>query len=111
MIWAWLRRKIGFVRPVRETYVRTSRPSEKTGLTIEPGVEFREGDTFADVTQDLYSCCFQADLAGVYTPIAMAIEVARLIELKWPGRAYFVEAHSPDGWIQIFQPFGIPRNK
>lgn len=56
-----------FQRPPRETYVRTYRPTNHGMFSVEPGVEFRDGD--------------------------------------------FVEVHGPMGWIQIFQPYGVPRNQ
>lgn len=110
MIWRWLRKQLGFVRPPRETYVRASRPCERAGWVVEPGVEFRDGDSFEQMRSDLYQCCYTADVNGHYTLVGMAEAVGYLIELNWPGRAYFVEVHGPEGWIQIFQPFGVPRN-
>lgn len=109
-MWSWLRCKLGLVRPPREVYVRTSRPAERTEWSVEPGVEFRPADNFNEMTQRLYDVCYQADRRHPLPMPEHAEEVARLIQLAWPDRAYFVEVHGDAGWIQIFQPFGIPRN-
>lgn len=98
-------------RPPRETYVRTSRASAACGRMVEPGVEFRTGDDFAAMTSALYDICYRLDAGDARSINDDAEVVARVIAETWPGRAYFVEVHSHDGWIQIFQPFGIPRNR
>lgn len=96
-------------RPPLETYVRTSRIS--TGyLTVEPGIEFRDGDDFKIVSKKLRSILVEND-TGVGDARAAAELVAKAIVGEWPDRAYFIEVHGIDGaWLQIFQPYGIPRN-
>lgn len=108
MIWSWLRQKLSFVRPTREKYVRASRVVK--GWTVEPGVEWRPGDDFEFVTGMLQDICARADADGAYSAATIAEAVFEHIETVWPDRAYFVEVHSDAGWIQIFQPYGIPRN-
>lgn len=56
-------------------------------------------------------------LAVLVAAIATAIEQAQLIGLAmrviWPDRAYFVEVWQEGrrGFAQVFQPFGVPRNR
>ncbi len=98
-------------RPPREVYVRTVRHCNRVGLTVEPGLEYRPGDDFDFLTGLLYDICFYADTEhNRATPMELAEGVAARIADVYPDRAYFVEAHDEDGWIQIFQPFGVPRN-
>lgn len=98
-------------RPPRETYVRTSRPSSACSRVVEPSVEFRSGDDFASMTSTLYEICYRLDVGDARSIADDAEVVARNIAETWPGRAYFVEVHGHDGWIQIFQPFGVPVNR
>jgi len=36
----------------------------------------------------------------------------RAIVATWPDRAYFIEVGNDDeGWVQLFQPWGIPRSR
>lgn len=98
-------------RPPREAYVRVSRPCAGSGDFVEPGVEFRDGDSFSEMSFELYDLCFRNDISGRDDdPLVMAKTVEKAIISRWPDRAYFVEVHSGQGWIQIFQPFGVPRN-
>lgn len=100
------------MRPSRETYVRTSRHCARVNVTVEPGVEFRSGDDFDFMTGLLHDICFKAEELGeLLTPMELAERAGALIIKAWPDRAYFVEAHDLKGWIQIFQPYGIPRNQ
>lgn len=96
-----------FDRPPREDYVRVT--VEHGGWTIDPAVEWREGDAFADVAAKLEMCVLMRDDRDA---MAMAHFVGRRIVELWPGRAYFVECwqSGSHGFAQTFQPFGVPRN-
>lgn len=100
---------VSFDRPPREDYVRVT--VEHSGWTIEPAVEWREGDAFADVAEWLELC---ATLQGSSDRDMMATAhlIGRRIAEYWPGRAYFVEVWQSGsrGFAQTFQPFGVPRN-
>jgi hypothetical protein len=101
---------MSFVRPPREAYVRVSRPME-SGATVEPGVELRDGDVFGEMAEQLYTMLVAHDLGpDVDDPRRIAAPIERAITTVWPGRAYFIEVHGVGGWLQIFQPFGVPRN-
>ena len=101
------------VRPPREAYVRTSRPGTR-GATVEVGLEFRDGDSFQVLRESLGGILFANDLSEhTQDPIELAAPVEGEIKSTWPDRAYFIEVWSggdDGGWIQIFQPFGLPRN-
>lgn len=99
------------MRPSREIYVRTSRVTQ-SGVTVEPGVEFRDGDSFKYMENELATILIDADLGkNELDPVKIAEAVETLIRCSWFGRAYFVEVFSEaGGWIQIYQPYGIPRN-
>lgn len=117
---AWIRQRcnaaaateLAFLRPPREVYVRASRPTV-AGVFVEPGVEFREGDSFREIEHALFCILVDADPGHVrLEPEQIAAPVELAIKTRWPDRAYFVEVHdSKGGWIQIFQPFGVPRNR
>lgn len=100
-----------FVRPPREAYVRTSRPCERVNVTVEPGVEFREGDNFDEMTEQLGTMLVVHDPGLLIDPVKIAEPIERAIAATWPGRAYFIEVHGAGGWYQVFQPFGVPRNE
>ena len=99
------------IRPPREVYVRAFRPT-CTGASVEPGVEYRPGDSFAGMSEQLAQLLFACDPGDEHDPEKIALPVEAAIQLTWPDRAYFVEVHDVSGgWIQIFQPFGVPRNR
>lgn len=100
------------MRPPREVYVRASRPTTG-GAVVEPGVEYREGDSFSVVEDALRDILFRSDPGNdEHDPVRIATPVESAIRERWPDRAYFVEVHDPrGGWLQIFQPFGVPRNE
>ncbi len=92
-------------------YARTSRPTH-SGATVEPGLEFREGDSFKALEHELWCILFENETGpDEHDPVRIATFVENDIKARWPDRAYFIEVHDPaGGWIQIFQPYGIPRN-
>jgi hypothetical protein len=103
---------VTFERPPREVYVRASRPTI-SGAFVEPGVEFRDGDSFRELEHALYCLMVDGDPGhGEHSPERIAAPIEAAIKERWPDRAYFVEVHdSKGGWVQIFQPFGVPRNR
>jgi hypothetical protein len=101
-------------RPPREDYVP---------VTARPAVEY-------DVTTS-FACCRLKHFAHSLTalvlvlrcnaydildrlpdPMATAREIGKRISTEWPDRAYFVEVwqQGREGFAQVFQPFGVPRN-
>jgi hypothetical protein len=122
-------------RPPREDYVRVT--VSALGYTFEPAVEYRDGDLFGRVGYKLRSCAHNvahdlmrktteevyADFDARPTPeliierspdaMAACRAVAARIADIWPDRAYFVEVwqEGREGFAQVFQPFGVPRNR
>jgi hypothetical protein len=120
-------------RPPREDYVRCSVTA--VGYTFEPAVEYRDGDNFFRMLRRLKH--FAHDFAHraldevqrdwssfdamptaydildrLPDPMATAREIGKRISTEWPDRAYFVEVwqQGREGFAQVFQPFGVPRN-
>lgn len=98
------------MRPPREDYVRTTR--EADGFTLEPAVEYRDGDDFRELVYELTSIAINAGFAKHRDHMACARDCARRITERWPDRAYFVEVwqEGREGFAQVFQPYGVPRN-
>ena len=94
--------------PSREVYVRTT--INRNGFTFEPGLELRAGDDCEALQTHLRLICHST--MHDY-PTSRSVEaVADGIAKSWPERAYFIEVFSHDGsWFQVFQPYGLPRNR
>lgn len=92
-----------------ERYIRCS--VTRGSWTVEPGLEWRDGDNFDALCGDLrVIAAAVADLAGVNDAIGAAQRAESVFRRWWPGRAFFVEVHDVEGrWTQTFQPFGMPR--
>jgi hypothetical protein len=97
-------------RPPREDYVRAT--LEFDGFTYEPAVEYR-GDDFDNVVLQLRAL---AKIVGYVhegtDPMLRAQAIGDLLARRWPDRAYFVEVwqNGTEGFAQVFQPWGCPRN-
>ncbi len=98
------------VRLPREDYVRVS--FETHGWTFEPAVEFRDGDDFNTIAAELKDAATEIAWELPRDHMEAARRVMYHIMKKWPDRAYFVEVwqEGREGFAQIFQPFGVPRN-
>lgn len=85
------------------------------GLTVEPGVELREGDDFVTLQDDLREFArWVGSLSVLFT--ASRLELLRTMEdaagKRWPGRAWFVEIFDESGnWSQSYMPHGMPRSR
>lgn len=102
-----------YERPPREAYVRAS--GKVSGLDVCAGLEMRDGDDFAALHERVV-----AQMLGVDALLTgcTAAEIARQLEVQfqyvWPDRAYFLEVGDGDeskGWVQVYQPFGMPRSR
>lgn len=100
--------------PPIERYVRCS--MQRGDWTVEPGIEWREGDSYEVVAGDL------AVIAAVIAEAIVRFNSSdpmpsgqwgeRAMAARWPGRAFFIEIHDTAGrWTQIFQPYGLPRSR
>lgn len=98
-------------RPPIERYVRCS--VTRGAWTVEPGIEWREGDNWDAITGDLeVLACGIASAASTHDePMRAVIRGEEAFTIRWPDRAFFIEVHAADGrWTQTYQPYGIPRN-
>lgn len=101
-----------FVRPPREAYARIVFGDPMGRAEFIAGVELRDGEHWGDLRAELVRAVTPLITAhtGGWDLMARAIE--RAIVDTWPDRAYFVEVgNDDDGWVQVFQPFGVPRNE
>jgi len=102
------------IRPPIERYARTS--IYILDWTVEPGVEWRYDDNMDALVADMIRAaraCTQDKLTGLAPPSVteLAIALEESYRLAFPDRAFFIEIHNEDGdWLQIFQPFGVPKN-
>jgi len=97
------------VRPTREYYARASATVD--GVECHLGLELQNGDDVSELTgrlQDLAESALRwAD--GQHQGTCRAIEIA--VEVGWPGRAFFVETETEGRGVQVFQPYGLPRDR
>jgi hypothetical protein len=107
------------MRPVREAYARVEVPwfDEGTGdqVNIELGLELRPGDDWGDLVTGLHALV-EGWVDGEPHPrdvVQIGEEIEALLKLAHPDRAYFIEVWPPGdrGWVQIFQPYGLPRSE
>lgn len=102
-------------RPAREAYVRAE--FLWGDVRAEVGLEWRErGEHWSDLLDMLRLAVNAALDEDDRAPCVLSVveTVERAITARWPDRAYFVEvwpAGGEDGWIQVFQPYGLPRNR
>jgi hypothetical protein len=103
--------RVVFDRPPQEDYVRAS--VVRGPFSFEVAIEHRKGDDFEALTEMLEGLA----LTAATNEHANAMEAARAFganaRFVWGDRAWFVEAwkEGARGFAQIFQPFGIPRNR
>jgi hypothetical protein len=98
------------VRPAREAYVRGICTWQE--LEIIAGVELRDGDHFASMRNNIRRVVgFALSESPVVEEKALAECLEVILRERWPDRAYFIEVgNDREGFIQIFQPFGVPRD-
>jgi hypothetical protein len=80
-------------------------------LTVEPGVEVRDGDDLDALWLVLHSLALHIGDVVLRRGWTEAMQLVGVdFEHVWPGRAWFVELHDSAGrWTQSYQPYGIPR--
>jgi hypothetical protein len=102
------------VRPMREAYARGVVAYGE--IEIIGGIELRDGDRFVTLRDELRKLLWlviqgETTNAAQSSEESLTIAVERHIKRVWPDRAYFVEVgNDAEGWIQLFQPYGVPRN-
>ncbi len=102
----------------REAYVRVEAarrgPTGEVAFEAVLGLEFRDGDAL----QRLYAGALLVVQAAIHDlplsadDMAIAEAVENELKVSWPDRAYFIEVgRDPhDCWVQVFQPWGVPRS-
>lgn len=96
------------MRPAREAYARASYTQD--GFEVHPGVELLDGDDVERMTvllQDIASAALRTQ--GPHR-LHVAQHVETRIRREWPDRAYYVETEADGRGVQVYQPFGMPRN-
>ena len=93
-------------RPAREAYARGC--AEVGGFEVSVGLEWRADDDIAGLSELVKMVATDAAQLDDH---ALANEAAELrILTYWPSRAYFIETERDGAGVQVYQPFGMPRN-
>jgi len=102
------------VRPRRESYARGV---VRCGpIEVIAGLEYRDADRFIPLRDELRTLMLQTvlylkQIEGQPDEDALARGIELALQGRWPDRAYFIEiGDDAIGWIQVFQPYGVPRN-
>ncbi len=92
----------------REVYVRLT--DTQDGFDITPGIEGRPGD---NVTLMLNVLRRLAKWGHTRAPDHEAVVelIEGFIKIAWPSRAYFIETETDGGGVQVYQPWGMPRER
>jgi hypothetical protein len=103
--------------PDREAYVRVS--VTRGEVEAVAGLEFRQGDNVEKLYEALdiairyalWHTVLNIDTLDKVDDMLIAYACERQLRGAWPDRAYFLEVcRGPgDRWVQVFQPFGLPR--
>jgi len=72
------------------------------------GVEWRAADNIAHLSVEAARLAEAAALLADHVYAVNLVE--RAVASLWPGRAYFVETERDGAGVQVFQPYGLPRN-
>ncbi len=93
----------------REAYLRVVLNRE--GIEYIAGLEWREGEDLAALKAALKMRMSTATIGMQHDRWdALSLAIEKTIKKYWPDRAYFVEVgDDAHGWIQLFQPYGLPR--
>jgi hypothetical protein len=93
-----------------EKYVRVS--VVKDGVEFIAGLELRNRDFFPTLSSTLRAAMTEC-LAGQRIShdqwVTLADQVKDCLATVWPGRAWFLEVGVDNEWVQVYQPYGLPR--
>lgn len=95
------------MRPTREQYIRAW--VQLDGLEVHVGVEYKDGDDvaeMADLCMDFMGIAFEASSEDE----DVVMQVEQMLQHEWPDRAYFLETERAGRGVQVFQPYGLPKN-
>jgi hypothetical protein len=93
----------------REAYALVS--IERAGIEYIAGLELRPSDNFAELSDKLERAVawplMGAKESDEWDRLAYSVE--KQLKYWWPDRAYLLEVGKEDKWVQLFQPYGLPR--
>lgn len=92
-------------RPTREAYARGY--AEVDGFEVTVGVEWRT-EPIASFARWVEMVAREA--AALADHATSTRHVENIVTSTYPDRAYFVETERAGAGVQVFQPFGMPRN-
>lgn len=92
----------------REAYIRGY--WEKHPMDCHIGLEWRAGDDYYEIADRLKQLAFLA-LNDYFSHRQIVAWVEENIIDWWPDRAYFIETDEDGKGVQVYQPFGMPRNR
>lgn len=104
----------------RECYARCR--FEDRGIEYIAGLELRDSDDYYELAGRLrIEVGTQTGQLDTYLGSARALahdnyqlaakQIEERLTARWPDRAYFIEVGKEDEWIQLFQPYGVPRGQ
>lgn len=93
----------------REAYARGAAISKDGQVECHPGMEIREGDDVDLLTHWLQMWAQRALDRWGGNHLELCRHVEEAILESFPGRAYFVETEEDGRGVQVYQPFGMPR--
>lgn len=100
------------MRKPREAYARVVVERDNVDLIV--GLEVRAAELAVEFYPVLERLVDEAvrDIPATEPDDVFAVAVEEAVKSSWPDRAYFLEIGRDDHrWVQIFQPWGIPRER
>jgi hypothetical protein len=80
-------------------------------MEVHPGLELREGDDVDHLTNWLQRQAAFAAARWEDNHLEICRQVEERILEVYPGRAYFIETEKEGRGVQVYQPFGMPREE
>lgn len=87
------------------------------GVEVIAGLEMKDAEKYSPLAKQLEDALetqvkwYRRDerplVPDDYDNLAEA--VGKQIKHWWPDRAYFIEVGEEDKWVQLFQPYGVPK--
>ncbi len=89
---------------MREAYARGYADSEVLGVEVTVGIALRPGDDIASLSRHARFFAICGLGAGEGDHMKVVARVEELLEMKYPGRSYFVETEEDGKGVQIYDP-------
>jgi hypothetical protein len=96
---------------MREMYARGYADNDTIACEATVGIEIKGGDDVDQVTRHarFFASCGLGWGGGDHAAVVKRIE--ELIELKYPGRAFFVETEEDGKGVQVYDPRGFIKER